>query len=189
MAGVGFRVNVQGDERWNRMLREGARRVSHAVNRSVRTAVAWVRRDAVLLAPHKSGHLRRHIRGRVEESTLLGASVGIVGTDVIYARIQELGGVVKARNVKYLTIPLGAAKTPSNITRGGARTFADTFVMRSRAGRLLIMQRRGRGLRPLFLLAPRVEIRGTHYLGRALEGNRPQIRELFGREVTAELQA
>jgi len=189
MAGTGFKVKVEHTERWERMLREGVQRVAASINKSLGIAVAWVRRDAVLAAPHKSGHLRRHIRGRVESSTLLGASFGVVGSDVVYARIQELGGVVKARNAKYLTIPLAGAKTKAGIVRGGARTFSETFVIRSRSGNLLIMQRRGRGVLPLFVLKPKVEIRGSHYLERGLEKNRAPIRELFGREVKSALEA
>lgn len=189
MTGVGFKIKIEHAERWERMLRDGAQRVAASIHKSLGIAVAWVRRDAVLFAPHRSGHLRRHIRGRVESSTLLGASFGVVGSDVVYARIQELGGVIKARNAKYLTIPLAGAKTKAGIVRGGARSFTDTFVMRSRSGDLLIVQRRGRGVLPLFVLKPEITIRGKHYLERGLEKNRAPIRELFGREVKAALEA
>ena len=133
MAGVGFRITVQGAERFLRMLAQSEKRVHSGIVKALKEGVALVRADAVQNAPHVSGRLRRSIRGRVEEGLSGAPSFGIVGTDVVYARIQELGGDVKAKNVQYLTIPLGAAKTDTGRTRGGARTFGNTFIIRSLA--------------------------------------------------------
>ena len=189
MAGVGFRITVQGAERFLKMLEQSEARVHQGIVKALKEGVAIVRADAVLNAPHVSGRLRRSIRGRVEESRLLGASFGIIGSDVIYARIQELGGEIKPVHAQYLAVPLEAAKTPTGRVRGGPRTFANTFIIRSRSGSLLIMQRHGGGIRPLFALTKSITVRGKHYMERALQSNRPRLRALFGREVKASLQA
>jgi hypothetical protein len=190
MAGVGFKIVIEGLERFRQARLEQAQgRIRRGIATALETAVHLVRRDAVLNAPHVSGRLRSSIRGRVEHSALLGGSFGVVGSNVVYARIQELGGVIKARHAKYLTIPLSGAKTKAGVVRGSARSFPDTFVMRSRSGDLLIVQRRGQGVLPLFVLKPEITIRGKHYLERGLEQNRAAIRSLFGREVKAALEA
>jgi len=190
MAGVGFAVNIEGAERFTKKMRESPQRIHQGVVRALRLAVAAVTRDAKLAAPVRSGRLRASIRGRVEEHALLGGSFGIVGTNIIYGRIQELGGEIRPRNVQFLTIPIGAAQTASGVTRGPARSFPNTLVLRSRAGKLLIMQRAGRGgLRPLFVLVRRVQLSPNPYLGPALEGNRRNLVQWFGREVKTALEA
>lgn len=61
--------------------------------------------------------------------------------------------VIRPKNATYLTIPLDAAKTPAGVARGRARDYDNTFVARSRGGKLIIFQRTGNGtITPLFLL-------------------------------------
>lgn len=187
MPGVGFKVTVEGAGKLTQLLAKSQERVHRGIVSSLRTAVALVTRDAKLAAPHVSGRLRSSIRGRVEEGGPGRGGSGIVGTNSVYGRIQELGGTVKAVNTTYLTIPLDAAKTATGRTRGGARSFPNTFVLKSRAGRLIIMQKIGRGMRPLFLLVRQVRLQPNPYLKPALDRNRAAMRELFGRNVKAEL--
>jgi len=189
MAGVGLQVRITGTGvRLMRRLEQAKGLVNQAILMSLKEAVAWVTRDAKLGAPIRSGRLRASIRGRVEMG-LAGGGLGIVGSNVIYARIQELGGTVKARNVQFLTIPVGAAKTPAGVTRREARSFPNTFVIQGRSGSLVIMQRHGRGARPLFVLKRSVRLEPRPYLAPALERNRPAIRQRFGREVKTALEA
>lgn len=48
----------------------------------------------------RSGHLRRSIRSGIKEKPL--SIVGWIFTDVIYGRINELGGIIRPKKGKYL---------------------------------------------------------------------------------------
>jgi hypothetical protein len=66
---------------------------------------------------------------------------------------------VRAKRVKYLTIPLKAALTASgNPKRPGARDWEDTFVLRAKDGRLFIARPKGKRLELLYKLQASVEI-------------------------------
>lgn len=134
----------------------------------------------------RSGRLRNSITTRIQSSGNLHA--GIIGSNVVYARIHEEGGEIKPVNVKYLTIPFPAAKTKAGASRGGARSFDNTFVKKSKAGNLIIFQRQGQQIVPLFLLRDRpVTIPDRPYLMPALEKIQPvlvqQVAERFAESV------
>lgn len=86
------------------------------------------------------------------------------------SRIQEYGGDVRAKNRKFLTIPLRAALTAAGRLKGGARivrsgdrwTTADgwaTFILRAKSGKIFIARRRGKtGLELLYKLQESVRI-------------------------------
>lgn len=52
-------------------------------------------------APYLTGNLRRSIHFSLTSVSRIGAA-GLVGTNVVYARIQELGGTIEAKNGGYL---------------------------------------------------------------------------------------
>lgn len=69
------------------------------------------------------------------------------------------GGVIRARRSKYLTIPLPPAMDRRGVPlKKSARDWPDTFVMKSKKGNLLICQRRGDKVVPLYLLKSSVRI-------------------------------
>lgn len=76
-----------------------------------------------------------------------------------YMSFHEKGGIIRARSARYLTVPLPAALnadgTPIHIR---ARDWPDTFVIMSRRNNLLIVQRRGRQIVPLYVLKKSVRI-------------------------------
>lgn len=73
--------------------------------------------------------------------------------------LQEMGGVIRARNVTYMTIPLTAALKPDGRPRRiRAREWPNTRVIRSRRGVLLIVQKRGRRDVPLYALKKAVRV-------------------------------
>lgn len=90
---------------------------------------------------------------------------------VAYAGIQEHGGTVRPRRGQYLTVPLPGALTAAGALRarfavpGGLRNVPGLFVIRSGAGNLLIVEKRGKkGIRPLFVLKTSTTVKGAHYL-------------------------
>jgi len=107
---------------------------------------------------------------------------GTIGSDTPYAAIQEFGGVIKAKNVTYLTIPLPAALDGNGVPlKTKARDWPNTFVAKSKAGNLIIFQRRGTSIVPLYVLKtsvtipPRLGMKKTldaglpYFVGRAMD--------------------
>ncbi len=78
---------------------------------------------------------------------------------VFYAKVHEYGAVIKVKNAKYLAIPLPAALGPTGMPlKPGPRFWTDTFVIKSKAGNLLIVQRQGGKIVPLYVLKTQVTI-------------------------------
>jgi len=78
---------------------------------------------------------------------------------VFYLRIHETGGKIRPRKAQYLTIPLRAAlNSDGTPVKQSARQWRNTFVARSKNGNLLIFQRRGSRVVPLYALKREVTI-------------------------------
>lgn len=116
-----------------------------------------------------TGHLRRNVGLSVTEGKLeLGTHVGNTG-EVKYARILEEGGKITPKAKKFLTIPLPGVK-------GLARNYPGAFIIKSKAGNLLIVQKDARGrLKPLFLLRKEVTIPAFHWLSESVEDRRRDL--------------
>lgn len=73
--------------------------------------------------------------------------------------VHEKGATIRAKRVQFLTIPLPAALDSRGVPlRASAREWDNTFVQRSKRGNLLIFQKRGASLVPLFLLKREVTL-------------------------------
>jgi len=107
----------------------------------------------------RSGFMLEAIR---ESITVDGATIpSIEGRIAIPGKrkIHENGGVLRPKKSKYLTIPLPAALDSRGIPlKPKARDWKNTFVIRSKAGNLLIVRRKGAGIEPLYLLKTEVYI-------------------------------
>lgn len=94
-----------------------------------------------------------------------------------YMTMHEHGGWIRARNARYLTIPLPAALNANGTPkRRRARDWQNTFVKRSRNGNLIIFQTRGRELVPLYVLKKKVRIPMRLGLRKELSKQRPTMR-------------
>lgn len=90
-------------------------------------------------------------------STLQSIVLYVGGAD--YMRIHETGGVIRPKSGKYLTIPLPEALNGDGTPkRRSARDWNDTFIQKSRNGNLLIFQKRGGSIMPLYVLKTSVTI-------------------------------
>lgn len=98
--------------------------------------------------------------------------------------IHETGGTIRARNSRFLTIPLPAALDRRGLPKKrSAREWPNTFVRRSRAGNLIIFQNlRGR-LIPLYLLKPQVTIPARLGMGRKVEEELPRLEAAIIRQL------
>ena len=91
-----------------------------------------------------------------------------------YMAIHETGGVIKAKRSKYLTIPLPAALNADGTPKKrSARQWRNTFVATSKKGNLLIFQRRGAGIVPLYALKTQVTIKPRLKLKETLDAGLP----------------
>lgn len=82
--------------------------------------------------------------------------------------VHETGVTITAKRSQYLTIPLRAALDGRGVPlRSSAREWQNTFVARSKAGNLIIFQKDGKNVTPLYLLKssvyipPRLQMRQT----------------------------
>jgi hypothetical protein len=125
----------------------------------------------------RTGKLRRSIRFNIK----LGNNhyyLEIGSHGVVYARILEKGGTITPKNAKFLTIPLPGVK-------GRASNYPDAFVIKSKKGNLLLVQKKGRsGIVPLFVLKKSVKIPDFWWLKGSMEEKRMTLdRMLQAREL------
>lgn len=74
-------------------------------------------------------------------------------------KVQEYGGTVKPKN-GYLFVPLPDALNPDGTPKKlNPRQWQDTFIRESKAGNLILFQRVGRKLIPLYALKSQVRVR------------------------------
>lgn len=100
----------------------------------------------------------------------LASTHGIIG-GIGYLRIHETGGVVTPKKSKYLAIPLSAAlKSNGTPIKPGPRFWLNTFVATSKAGNLIIFQRRGKNIVPLYVLKKSVTIKARLGMEKTLHG-------------------
>lgn len=94
---------------------------------------------------------------RVEGSTLDNMR-GHIGA-AFPLSVHEKGATIRPRQAKYLAIPLPAALDASGVPlRPGPRFWDNTFVATSKKGNLLIFQRRGTQIVPLYVLKLEVKL-------------------------------
>lgn len=76
------------------------------------------------------------------------------------AAVHERGATIFPKKAKYLTVPLPAALDSRGVAlKPRARDWMNTFVLRSKKGNLLIVQKQpGGGLKPLYVLKKSVTI-------------------------------
>lgn len=99
------------------------------------------------------------LKAGVKVTSRLGSIVGEM-SGVDYLMIHEYGGTIRARNSEYLTIPLPAALNAGGTPKKrSAREWNNTFIGQSKAGNMIIFQRNGRGVIPLYVLEKEVKLR------------------------------
>jgi len=109
----------------------------------------------------RTGQLGRSIKFIVGIfGNLFKLEVGSWGTK--YAHILEKGGIIRPIRKQYLTIPFPGVK-------GWARNYPNAFVIKSKRGNLLIVERKGKtGLKPLYALKKQVKIPAFRWLEKSL---------------------
>jgi hypothetical protein len=144
---------------------------AHVVAREMRVFIA--RETDKLAARHsgttttdkalakRTGRLVRELQrgGVVHEAAKVADVYGEVTLPGEY-RIQEYGGTITPREGQYLFVPLPAALNADGSPKKlNPRQWQHTFIAESRKGNLLLFQRLGRKVIPLYALKPQVRVR------------------------------
>lgn len=107
----------------------------------------------------RSGFMLESIK---ESLSVTGSTIGTIEGRLSVPnnrKIHENGGVLRPKTAKYLTIPLPAALNANGTPKKpSARAWKNTFVIKSKAGNLLIVQRQGARIVPLYVLKTSVYI-------------------------------
>jgi hypothetical protein len=134
--------------------------------------------------------MRRGDKDNIFQVQRRGTTIqGTLGTNVVYARIHEFGGIIKPVKGQYLAIPTQLAKTPTGIVKAEfnrpLRQIQGLFLMRSRRGNLGAYRRRGRRgiLERLFSLVRRAVVFPRPFLHVALNRAKPEITQIFERRL------
>ena len=86
---------------FERAMIENPKEIQLSIRKSLMTSAQVVQRKAKINAPFITGNLKRNIKSKVFKD------VAKIGTDVIYARIHELGGIITPKRAKYLRFKVG----------------------------------------------------------------------------------
>lgn len=177
-------------------LSASARALMVGLRKDVATAAlraeARAKRNATTILHVRSGRLRASIRSLVEPSPdgldlKLSAGGGREGgsSEVIYARIHELGGTIRPVKRKWLAIPLPPARTAAGVARYKTPLdVPDLHFVTSKRGNLLLVKPDGE---PWYVLRKRVDIPARPYLRPALEEASAELVPRLAGTLTATL--
>ena len=123
--------------------------------------------EALARSRRSSGRRFRNVVGRIVIPSPYG--------------IHEFGGTIAAEKAAFLTIPLPAALDSKGVPlKKRARDWDDTFTRTSKAGNLLIFQRRGKEIVPLYVLKRSVTVPARLGVGELLGASAEQLSNELG---------
>lgn len=167
-----FRFSIVAGADLGKKLQKAGLRIMPLLRREIhqsqlRLRLAARARVKALFRRH-TGNLERSIV--IEPIVETGTNVvGRVGTAIVYGRVQELGGTIKPKNVRHLTIPLQAMLTSSGVARSSAHEvisspgtygWAGTFTRKN----IVFGKKDGGSFSPLFLLRDSVTLKPHPYM-------------------------
>lgn len=169
-----FKTVAQGlstfEREFNQAFDKAARPISRELKRALqKVASEMTRRHSIPWSPGGSPRdrlFRRTGKGiagikrtiKVRGTRTLGTVTGQIGAPFPIS-VHEKGATVRAKRAQFLTIPLPAALDSRGVPlRRRARDWPNTFIQRSRRGNLIIFQKTGDGIVPLFLLRKQVKL-------------------------------
>ncbi|MBY0560003.1 hypothetical protein [Hyphomicrobium sp.] len=107
----------------------------------------------------RSGNLTASILGSVRVEGTAWANIEGHIAAAFPGVVHEYGATIRPKSAKFLTVPLPAALDGRGVPlKRSARDWQHTFVAKSRAGNLIIFQRRGSSVVPLYVLKTEVKI-------------------------------
>jgi phage gpG-like protein len=91
-------INISGADALLKNLKKYPEQINKAVKTTILRASLEVQTKAQEYAPRLTGDLSRSIAVKIED----GGMTGRIGTNKVYARIQEYGGVIVPKRAKFL---------------------------------------------------------------------------------------
>lgn len=213
---IGVRADFSGALHKSAACLNVGRAMRFQASRWAAETVAGLRRSAAAMQKahamghNKTGQLARSVGMKVasasERTYSIAVGTGLAGfVNSKYARIQDEGGTVRAKNASftiqniagkptlgpYLTVPLRGVK-------GRMKDYPGAFVIRSKKGTLLAVQplafksgaRKGQrktgkaaGLRPLFVLKFSVDIPASRWFTGVIERREPELEGMMDPQV------
>lgn len=166
-------MSITGD-RFGAYLRETARGALIRARRAMREEAEITAADARRRAPTRSGDLARSIGYRLSRRT--GEAGFVLTSTHPGALLQEYGGVVRPRTVRWLALPLrGQREWPRQVGRH--------IVIRV-GGRLLLFDKSPRnGGAPQYALRREVRVRAQPHMRPAATNARRRLRRRLARSV------
>ena len=162
--------------------------VAHAL--STRHGNSWPSGTTSMSLSRRSGEAVRSIKKSVRVTgNSLNSMKGTIG-GVHYLKTHEYGATIRPRKAKYLTIPIPEFALNPNGTpkKKSAREWKNTFVARSKKGNLLIFQKRGRKVVPLYVLKTQVRIPPRLKMGETLRSQMPYFVDKATDEMVREIR-
>lgn len=145
-----------------------------------------------------TGKLVRSIKAIPSSQSTVDKPAWRVGSNLIYSRIQELGGTITAKKGKYLAVPIGLdGRRAARNSNGNLRSL--NLVLIRVKGKALLWGPVGGGARqigikgktliPLFVLKHSVKMPARPYFRPAIKIFGPQLQNIIRNSVNAELKA
>jgi phage gpG-like protein len=164
-----------GNEKLTEKLRKLGKAVQGASLVKALKAGGLVFRNAIVINIQKQGLIRTRTLSRsVHEEVIEQSDTKAVleeGTDLDYAAIHEFGGVIKAKNGKYLSIPIGSYT-------GSPTKYSDLKLRKTGGGTLILID--GSGLAQ-YVLKTSVEIPARPYIRPAFDEKKDEATREVGR--------
>lgn len=125
---------------------------------------------------HDTGKLMRSIKPSFYPGR------GVVGTNVVYAKIHEYGGTIYPKTSRYLTVPLNPEAKAVRRANKSLKNLNRYYIIKSKNGNLLLMDKETK--EPAFLLVSQVTIRAKPYMRPAAK----VMKEQFVRNIRQALK-
>ncbi len=182
-------IKVVGLKEAKARLGKMSKGIDEVLEREIEWALRTYQNEVKRLA---TGKLIKVRSGRYRSSVKIdfqgGADPqGLVSTDIIYAATLEWGATITPKRAKWLAIPLKAAQTRAGNSRGGPRSFRNTFFARSKAGNLILFGSPTAGTKkvmPLFVMKKKVKIKKRLIFATAQNNVDGKVEQHFNESMT-----
>jgi len=136
----------------------------------------------------RSGELARSLDNKQIKDSKTTSEIKTSFTLSGHAVVHENGATIRPKNSQYLTIPLPAALNKNGTPKKpNARAWRNTFIIKSKKGNLLIMQKRGKkDMIPLYVLKKSVTIPKRLAFTEAFEAGRTLLSDVLAKEILKE---
>lgn len=123
-----------------------------------------------------TGALARSIQAIPASDTTAMKPHWVVGTNIVYGKIQEYGGLIRAKKGKFLAVPMGLdGRRAARSVNGDIRKL-DLHVVRQKTGKLFLVKWTGKVMKALFILLKSVYLPPRPYMRPAYAAKKNSIK-------------